>query len=137
MKRIVKQLICMSLAVMIMFANCVNIAAAKKDKDVSYSEIMADEVETGAANDKKSENIDVEAEEIFGGGTASTTIDSSTKKQDTSKKDNDKTAVDDTPKTGIEDTSIFIPVALLLVAAVAMAIAGVNKFGRKRFNTAE
>jgi len=126
MKRFVKQIICTALIGAFLFTNCISVTAA--DKDVSYSEIMADEIEAGATA-----NIDIEAEEIFGGEKASTNIDSSTKKTDKkADKKADATGVDDTPKTGIEDTSIFAPIALLFVAAVALAVAGVIRFGRKR-----
>ena len=130
MKRIVKQIICLSLVVVFMLVNCINVSAEKKDKDVSYSEIMAGEGETKAEGGA---NIDIEAEEIFGGGTASTEIDGSTKKTEKA----DKNAVDETPKTGMEDTSVYVPLALLLIAAVAITIVGVNRFGRKRYKSVD
>ena len=134
MNRLIKKVVCVTLMGAFLFTNCVSISAA--DKDVSYSEIMADEIEAGATT-----NIDIEAEEIFGGEKASTNINSNTKKTDSSAKTtgkkSDKTGVDDTPKTGMEDTSILVPVALLFVAAVALAVAGVSRFGRKRFDAAD
>lgn len=135
MKKNVKKALCATLAASIVMLNCGNVMAA--DKSVSYSELMAaEEVHSGADN-----NIDIEAEEIFGAEKATTTIDSNSKKTDnsaskkTSKSDNSaakSSKADDTPKTGLEETPLYIPVLLVLAATAAMGIAGVNIIGRKR-----
>lgn len=134
MKKNVKKALCATLAASIVMLNCGNVMAA--DKSVSYSELMAaEEVHSGADN-----NIDIEAEEIFGAEKATTTIDSNSKKTDnsaskkTSKSDSaaKSSKADDTPKTGLEETPLYIPVLLVLAAAAAMGIAGVNIIGRKR-----
>ncbi|MCI8307227.1 MAG: hypothetical protein HFH14_04170 [Lachnospiraceae bacterium] len=135
MKKIVKRVLGATLAASIVMLNCGNVMAA--DKSVSYSELMADEEVHSGADD----NIDIEAEEIFGVEKATTNIDSSSKKSDNS--DSKKTSksettakkttkADDTPKTGLEETPAYIPILFLSAAAAAMLVAGVNIFGRKR-----
>lgn len=135
MKKIVRKALCATLAASVLMLNCQGITAA--DTSVSYSDVMADgEVHSGSDN-----NIDIEAEEIFGAEKATTKIDSNSKKTDdsaskkTSKSDSaaKKTVkADNTPKTGIEETPLYIPVLLALAAAVAMVMAGVNIVGRKK-----
>lgn len=78
MKKIVRKALCATLAASVLMLNCQGITAA--DTSVSYSDVMADgEVHSGSDN-----NIDIEAEEIFGAEKATTKIDSNSKKTDDS-----------------------------------------------------
>lgn len=126
MKKMVKRVICAALAASVVMLNCGNVMAS--DKSVSFSDLMAsDEVKSGAED-----NIDIEADEIFGAEKATATIDSNSKKSSSSKTTSASAKADNTPKTGIEDTPLYMPVLLMLAAAAAMIIAGVNIFGKKR-----
>lgn len=140
MKKMVKRVLCAALAAAVVMLNCGNVMAS--DKSVSLSDLMAsDEVKSGAED-----NVDIEAEEIFGAEKATTTIDSNSKRSSSSdskksssssKSSSSKTTstsakADNTPKTGIEETPLYMPVLLMLAAAAAMIIAGVNIFGKKR-----
>lgn len=136
MKKMVKRIVCMALAAAVITINCSNAIAA--DKSASYSDLMTSEKAGAEADD----NVDVEAEVIFGADKASTEIDSNSKKTDKSdsekasssgtKASSKSTKPDNTPKTGIEETPLYMPVLLMLAAVAAMIMAGVNIVGRKR-----
>ena len=140
MRKLAKGMACMALALSLMAVNGSNVIAA--NKSMTYSDLMEEEVIEKGATD----NVDVEAEEIFGSEKATTTIDSNTKKSDSkskkeaSNKTSDKTlnkstqkeTVKEVPKTGMEDTPLYLPVVFLVFAFVAAVCAGVKIVGAKR-----
>lgn len=132
MKKLAKGILCMVLATVLVTSNY-SYADAANDS-MTYSELMEEEkVEKGAAD-----NVDVEAEEIFGSEKATTTIDSSTKKSNTETKQNNSKqsvkneTVKEVPKTGMEDTPVYLPILLLVFAVGAAVCAGVKFVGAKR-----
>ena len=140
MRKLAKGMACMALALSLVAVNGSNVIAA--NKSMTYSDLMEEEVIEKGATD----NVDVEAEEIFGSEKATTTIDSNTKKSDSkskkeaSNKTSDKTlnkstqkeTVKEVPKTGMEDTPLYLPVVFLVFAFVAAVCAGVKIVGAKR-----
>lgn len=140
MRKLAKGMACMALALSLMAVNGSNVIAA--NKSMTYSDLMEEEVIEKGATD----NVDVEAEEIFGSEKATTTIDSNTKKSDSkskkeaSNKTSDKTlnkstqkeTVKEVPKTGMEDTPLYLPVVFLVFAFVAAVCAGVKIVGAKK-----
>ena len=140
MRKLAKGMACMALALSLVAVNGSNVIAA--NKSMTYSDLMEEEVIEKGATD----NVDVEAEEIFGSEKATTTIDSNTKKSDskskkeasnktsdkTSNKSTQKETVKDVPKTGMEDTPLYLPVMFLVFAFVAAVCAGVKIVGAKR-----
>ena len=140
MRKLAKGMACMALALSLVAVNGSNVIAA--NKSMTYSDLMEEEVIEKGATD----NVDVEAEEIFGSEKATTTIDSNTKKRDskskkeasnktsdkTSNKSTQKETVKEVPKTGMEDTPLYLPVMFLVFAFVAAVCAGVKIVGAKR-----
>lgn len=140
MRKLAKGMACMALALSLVAVNGSNVIAA--NKSMTYSDLMEEEVIEKGATD----NVDVEAEEIFGSEKATTTIDSNTKKSDskskkeasnktsdkTSNKSTQKETVKEVPKTGMEDTPLYLPVMFLVFAFVAAVCAGVKIVGAKR-----
>lgn len=140
MRKLAKGMACMALALSLVAVNGSNVIAA--NKSMTYSDLMEEEVIEKGATD----NVDVEAEEIFGSEKATTTIDSNTKKSDSkskkeaSNKTSDKTlnkstqkeTVKEVPKTGMEDTPLYLPVVFLVFAFVAAVCAGVKIVGAKK-----
>ena len=140
MRKLAKGMACMALALSLVAVNGSNVIAA--NKSMTYSDLMEEEVIEKGATD----NVDVEAEEIFGSEKATTTIDSNTKKSDskskkeasnktsdkTSNKSTQKETVKEVPKTGMEDTPLYLPVMFLIFAFVAAVCAGVKIVGAKR-----
>ena len=80
MRKLAKGMACMALALSLVAVNGSNVIAA--NKSMTYSDLMEEEVIEKGATD----NVDVEAEEIFGSEKATTTIDSNTKKSDSKSK---------------------------------------------------
>ena len=140
MRKLAKGMACMALALSLVAVNGSNVIAA--NKSMTYSDLMEEEVIEKGATD----NVDVEAEEIFGSEKATTTIDSNTKKSDskskkeasnktsdkTSNKSTQKETVKEVPKTVMEDTPLYLPVMFLVFAFVAAVCAGVKIVGAKR-----
>lgn len=108
-------------------------ADAKKTDD--YSSVTMSDIEAGAEGDKT-----VEAETIFGNEKVSTNIDvnsksdTSAKKSSSSSKKNSSNApkkLDSTPKTGIDDIPVYVPILLAIMSLAGIAVLGVSIIGKR------
>lgn len=108
------------------FTLCTVTADAKKTDD--YSSVTMSDIKAGAEGDKT-----VEAETIFGSEKASTNIDVNSKSSSGSKKNssNAPKKLDSTPKTGIEDIPLYVPVLLTIASLAGITVLGVSIFGKR------